>query len=96
MNSLRINKSILRIIITLCVLPLALKASAWVGEPLPRLHVDGRYLKDPHGNIVNLHNVAMTTNNWFSVCYIGVWRQNNYDVARCLKYNEAVKDRLTD
>ena len=34
----------------------------WNGMPTPKLHVEGRYLKDPHGNIVNLHGVAVTPN----------------------------------
>lgn len=91
MNSLRINKNILRIIITLCVLPLAFKASAWVGEPLPRLHVDGRYLKDPHGNIVNLHGFAQTYSPWFNE-EGKYW--TNYDVTGCLNYNKNLIDKI--
>ena len=43
-----------------------MKAVGWPGMPLPPLHVDGRYLKDDCGNIVNLHGVAITPHPWFN------------------------------
>ena len=38
------------------------RRSRIVGE----LHVDGRYLKDEQGNIVNLHGIAQTYSPWFN------------------------------
>ncbi|WP_052345663.1 family 43 glycosylhydrolase [Alkaliflexus imshenetskii] len=73
-----------------------LPAFAWVGMPTPRLRVEGRYLKDPHGNIVNLHGTAVTPSPWFNGGQFGTWRWNNYDVEGCLNYNKAVIDKLTD
>lgn len=62
---------------------------AWEGMPTPRLHVEGRYLKDPHGNIVNLHGFAQTYSPWFN-------EQNTqwtgYDVDGCLEYNQSIID----
>lgn len=74
----------------LCILaPLALEA--WPGMPMPELHVDGRYLKDSDGNIVNLHGFGQTYSPWFN-------EQNskwgNYDVNACLKYNKEKIDQL--
>ncbi len=69
---------------------------AWQGGATPRLHVEGRYLCDPHGNRVNLHGVALTPSPWFNGGHVGVWRWNNYDIAGCLSYNKAVMSRLTD
>lgn len=64
---------------------------AWDGMPIPRLHVDGRYLKDSHGNIVNLHGFAQTYSPWFN-------EQNSkwtgYDVKACLNYNKAKIDEI--
>lgn len=67
-----------------------------VDKQTPMLHVDGRYLKDPCEDNVLLHGVAMTPSPWFNGCAIGECRWNNYDVAGCLAYNNAVMDRLTD
>lgn len=64
-------------------------ASAWVGSSTPRLHVDGRYLKDPHGNIVNLHGFAQTYSPWFNE-QGKYW--TNYDVKGCLSYNKGIID----
>ncbi|WP_372776176.1 family 43 glycosylhydrolase [Mangrovibacterium sp.] len=71
-------------------------AYAWQGMSTPKLHVDGRYLKDTHGNIVNLHGVAMTPSPWFNGGAYGQWRWNNYDVQGCLEYNNSVMDCFTD
>jgi len=82
-----------RIIMTVFILSIGINASAWLGGVTPKLHVEGRYLKDNQGNIVNLHGVAMTPSPWFN----GEGsRWNNYDVAGCLSYNNSVMDRLTD
>ncbi|MDR0895095.1 MAG: glycoside hydrolase family 5 protein [Prevotellaceae bacterium] len=59
-------------------------------EPLsPRLHVEGRYLKDADGNIVNLHGFCQTYSPFFNQ---GAW--DNYDVAGCLHYNKGIIDRI--
>ena len=39
---------------------------AWEGMPLPKLHTEGKYLVDSHGNRVNLHGVMMTPNSYFN------------------------------
>lgn len=66
-------------------------AHAWPGMAMPELHVDGRYLKDADGNIVNLHGFGQTYSPWFN-------EQNskwgNYDVEACLKYNKEKIDQL--
>jgi hypothetical protein len=73
---------------------------AWPGMPLPPLRVDGRYLKDPCGNKVLLHGVAITPHPWFNGCQYGfsspycTW--DNYDVEGALRYNYAVMGALTD
>ena len=90
------KKSILKVIITIYILSVSSNASAWIGGSTPNLHVEGRYLKDNHGNTVNLHGVAMTPSPWFNGGGSGIWRWNNYDVAGCLNYNNSVMDRLTD
>jgi len=64
--------------------------------PTPRLRVNGRHLKDPCGNEVLLHGVAMTPSPWFNGGHVGEWRWNNYDVAGCLSYNTAVMDKLSN
>ena len=35
-----------KLAVTFFILIIASNAKAWIGEPMPRLHVDGRYLKD--------------------------------------------------
>ena len=69
---------------------------AWPGVPLPALHTEGRYLKDPCGNNVLLHGVAITPSPWFNGGASGVYRWNNYDVQGCLNYNNSVMDALTN
>lgn len=61
---------------------------AWVGMPTPQLHVDGRNLKDPHGNLVQLHGFAQTYSPWFNE-QGKYW--TNYNVSGCLSYN---KDKI--
>lgn len=62
---------------------------AWEGMDMPRLHVDGRYLKDPHGNIVTLHGFAQTFSPWFNEQGT---QWTNYDVDGCLEYNKGILD----
>ena len=56
---------------------------------LKQLHVDGRYLKDGEGNIVNLHGFAQTYSPYFNESAWG-----NYDVDACLRYNQTMTDRV--
>lgn len=56
---------------------------------LKALHVDGRYLKDDEGNIVNLHGVAQTYSPFFNN---NAW--TNYDVDGCLRYNQNLLDEV--
>ncbi len=61
----------------------------------PPLHVDGRYLKDPHGNIVNLHGVMDTPNpyfnnyRWGNACEVST-------VRACRNYFNRLFTALTD
>ncbi|WP_442795668.1 family 43 glycosylhydrolase [Pelobium manganitolerans] len=64
-------------------------AEAQVKTNLPRLHVEGRYLKDPHGNTVNLHGFAQTYSPYFND---GKW--SNFNVADCLNYNKGLIDKI--
>jgi hypothetical protein len=65
----------------------------WEGMPMPKLHVEGRYLKDSHGHIVNLHGFGQTYSPWFNEKG-SKW--NNYDVQGCLAYNQQIIDKILD
>jgi endoglucanase len=87
----------LRKIISFCIIvSIPVFLLAYEGMSTHRLHVEGRYLKDSHGNTVNLHGVAVTPSPWFNGCHIGECRWEDYDTAGCLAYNNAMIDRLTD
>lgn len=58
-------------------------------DELKELHVDGRYLKDAEGNIVNLHGFAQTYSPYFNNSAWG-----NYDVDACLRYNQTMIDKV--
>ena len=58
-------------------------------KPLPRLQVQGRYLKDMTGKIVNLHGFVQTYSPFFNN---NAW--GNYDVAACLRHNQQTIDRM--
>ncbi|MGV8826984.1 MAG: family 43 glycosylhydrolase [Breznakibacter sp.] len=76
------------------ILSLFLKpALAWEGMPLPPLKVEGRYLTDTHGNVVNLHGLAQTYSPWFNERGT---KWTNYDVAGCLAYNQGIIDDILD
>lgn len=64
---------------------------AWEGMPMPKLQVEGRYLKDSHGHIVNLHGFAQTYSPWFNE-ENSKW--NNYNVSACLAYNKGIIDKI--
>ncbi|MDD3162352.1 MAG: cellulase family glycosylhydrolase, partial [Bacteroidales bacterium] len=70
---------------------LSFSSLAWEGMPMSRLHVEGRYLKDPHGNIVNLHGFAQTYSPWFNE---EGRKWSNYDVNACLNYNKGIIDGI--
>lgn len=55
------------------------------------IHVEGRYLKDDKGNIVNLHGFAQTYSPWFNE---QGKKWSNYDVAACLRYNKEKIDEM--
>ncbi|MBR5763172.1 MAG: hypothetical protein IKX93_00935 [Bacteroidaceae bacterium] len=60
-------------------------AKAWRNMPMPKLHIEGRYLVDENGNKVNLHGIVQTYSPWFNEKG-KYW--DNYDVDGCLKYNK--------
>lgn len=62
----------------------------------PQLKVEGKFLKDPCGNNVVLHGVAITPSPWFNGGAVGEWRWNNYDISGCLNYNKGVIDKLSN
>ncbi len=66
---------------------------AWEGMSLPPLKVEGRYLTDTHGNIVNLHGFAQTYSPWFNERGT---KWDNYDVQACLNYNQGLIDDILD
>ena len=55
------------------------------------LHVDGKYLKDGNGNIVNLHGFAQTYSSWFNEAG-KYW--SGLDVSGCMKYNKRMIDGI--
>ena len=62
-----------------------------VGDNLIPLHVEGRYFKDPAGNVVNLHGFGQTYSPWFNE---ENKRWNNYDVRACLHYNQDLINKI--
>lgn len=65
-------------------------------QKTPQLKVEGKFLKDPCGNKVVLHGVAITPSPWFNGGAVGTWRWNNYDITGCLNYNKGVIDKLSN
>jgi beta-xylosidase len=66
---------------------LTFACGAQAATTLPRLHVEGRFLKDPHGNTVNLHGFAQTYSPWFNEQGT---KWSNYSVSGCLTYNKGI------
>lgn len=64
---------------------------AWIGSATPQLHVEGRNLKDPHGNTVILHGFAQTYSPWFNERGT---KWTNYNVTGCLNYNKGLIDQM--
>ncbi len=56
---------------------------------LPILRVEGRYLKNEKGEIVNLHGFTQTYSPFFNN---NAW--GNYDVQACLRYNKSMVDGI--
>ncbi len=83
--------STLRLLTALLFLTNVLSLSAWEGMAMPRLHVDGRHLKDENGNVVKLHGYAQTFSPWFNERGT---KWNHYDVEGCLTYNKDIIDRI--
>jgi len=91
---MRVMKTIyLKLCFILLVLFQVNNVFAWEGMPMPQLHVEGRYLKDSYGHIVNLHGFAQTYSPWFNE-QNSKW--SNYDIAACLKYNQGIIDGIMD
>lgn len=85
------NNKFLKTILYIVLLFSSITASAWEGMAMPQLHVEGRYFKDPNGNIVNLHGFAQTYSPWFNERGA---KWNNYDVNTCLSYNQGLIDNI--
>lgn len=90
---MRIDFKFLKLSVVIFYLFISSNLHAWIGMPMPRLHVEGRYLKDPHGNIVNLHGFAQTYSPWFNERG-SKW--TNYNVNGCLNYNRSMIDGIMD
>lgn len=58
---------------------------------LPKLYVEGRFLKNETGEIINLHGFAQTYSPYFNQ---NAW--NNYDVYGCLSYNKRLIKEIMD
>ncbi|MBN2684072.1 MAG: cellulase family glycosylhydrolase [Pontiellaceae bacterium] len=75
-------------------------AQAYEGMETPKLHVDGRFLKDPDGKSVLLHGWMQPTETWFNGG--GRWYRNPSDwtnpsnVAGFLNYMNAAADLMSD
>ncbi len=83
----------IKLIILLVALWASGAAFAWPGMPMPKLHVEGRWLVDEDGNHVNLHGFGQTYSPWFNE-QGSKW--SNYDVNACLKYNKGIIDGIMD
>ena len=80
-----------KIIVSCFLIAFSLHLLAQADTHLPSLHVEGRYLKDSHGNLVSLHGFAQTYSPWFNE-EGKIW--SNYDVNTCLTYNEGLVDKI--
>lgn len=83
----------IKLLVLILMLIPSVKVNAWEGMSMPELHVEGRYLKDSYGHIVNLHGFAQTYSPWFNE-QNSQW--NNYNVAACLNYNKGIIDGILD
>lgn len=76
------------------LLLLAIPSGAQYGQT-PPLHVDGKYLKDPHGNVVNLHGVMDTPNPYFNNYRWGNTCDNT-TITKCKTYFTKLFTAITD
>ncbi len=90
---LDVKRIVIHFSILLLIILHASQIKAWDGMPMPGLHVEGRYLKDSYGHIVNLHGFAQTYSPWFNERG-NYW--DHYDVAGCLRYNQTIIDRIME
>ncbi|MGF7139396.1 glycoside hydrolase family 5 protein [Roseimarinus sediminis] len=86
-------KSFLHYSFFFLILLQTIHVKAWEGMPMPELRVEGRYLKDSHGHIVNLHGFGQTYSPWFNERGT---KWDNYDVDACLKYNQGLIDKILE
>lgn len=96
MNTITTLKKLLCSAALLCGLSIT-DASAL--ECTPDLHVDGKYLKDSEGNIVNLHGVMDTPSMWFNNNRWSSWDIGGYVEAACPRaqaYFTKIFDAITD
>lgn len=84
------KKLFLLLLLVVC----ALHVHAQYGQT-PPLHVDGKYLKDPHGNVVNLHGVMDTPNPYFNNYRWGNSCSSS-TIAACRKYFNKLFTAITD
>ena len=88
----------LKILFLACLAIVATQAKAQdhpfpEAEPLPALHVEGRWLVDDSGNRVVLHGVMDTPNAWFNGGRWG-WSYDDEGLTRCLDYFEKMLTSL--
>lgn len=79
------------LLIIIGILSLSWSVAAWPGMDMPKLKIEGRYLTDEDGNIVNLHGFGQTYSPWFNE-ENSQW--NNYDINACLTYNKKKIDEI--
>lgn len=65
------------------------------GGCTPDLHVEGKYLKDPYGNTVNLHGVMDTPSMWFNSNRWSSWNLGGY-VEAAIPLAEAYFTKIFD
>lgn len=76
----------LGLLLFICIFMQKATISAWVGMPMPKLHIEGRNLVDEAGNKVLLHGFGQTYSPWFNE-QGKYW--SNYNVSQCLYYNKS-------
>lgn len=76
MNAIPLRHFLIRALF-LGMMLLSFNAPAWQGMSAPKLHVEGRFLKDPNGKNVLLHGYMQPTETWFNGG--GRWYSNPND-----------------
>lgn len=85
------KKSLIKIMILFLGITNWISSYAQASSNLPQLHVEGRYLKDPNGKIINLKGFAQTYSPFFNN-----YGWDNYDVTGCLSYNKSLIIRMQE